>query len=396
MKVPPRTRIRRGVCVVAATALLASGACMVRDSHPRPTGPSPAASPTTDVASRSTSGRFVISEGFDVLQADPPASVPDRYKRAMMTDGMPYKVRHRATGMPLIYVSVDEGRRAYHGSVEFLRPSDHVVEVAPESPFYLGAFEVTEDDFESFGGARRSESRITPYAPGIPMTDVSFDAAREWSRRQGLRLPTSEEWAWAATTCSNATFIWGDDCMAGEGTGNIGGQEYDGPGQMFRREFLGDCKLYLNWLILAPWTDRFRRGSPVDAFPSDPIGFYDLCGNSAEWVESAGYLSDPKIVVLRDKYGNRREPPPGSKFEVVAGASFASGLGSARPFARGVVPSGVGTYSIGFRVAADGDVVARKCGARVGRRRRSLRTASKLREEPRRREFGRSGDETEA
>lgn len=98
-----------------------------------------------------------------------------------------------------------------------------------------------------------------------PVVYVDLDDARAYARWAGKRLPTEEEWQYAAEGPRHTRFPWGDE-MRGE-VGNPGG---DGT-------------------------------TPVKAFPGGRslFGCYDLCGNVWHWTESERTDGRTRFCVLK-------------------------------------------------------------------------------------------------
>jgi formylglycine-generating enzyme required for sulfatase activity len=95
-----------------------------------------------------------------------------------------------------------------------------------------------------------------------PINCVAYDQAKHFCERKGKRLPTEEEWEWAARGGpAGRVYPWGDDkadkqlCWAGEG-GSL------------RRSDLGPCS--------------------VGAFPTGVTvhGVQDMAGNMYEWTST--------------------------------------------------------------------------------------------------------------
>jgi formylglycine-generating enzyme required for sulfatase activity len=98
-----------------------------------------------------------------------------------------------------------------------------------------------------------SDAGPAPGREDHPVVYVDLEDARAYARWAGKRLPTEEEWQYAAQGPAALKYPWGTDMLAGRCNGG---------------ESVGT--------------------TAVKAFPEgrSPFGLYDLCGNVWEWTES--------------------------------------------------------------------------------------------------------------
>ncbi len=99
-----------------------------------------------------------------------------------------------------------------------------------------------------------------------PVVYVDLEDARQYARWSGKRLPTEEEWQYAAAGPDALAYPWGN---AMESERCNGGE---------------------------------RRGTtPVDAYPGgrSPFGCYDMCGNTWEWTESERSDGRTRFCILK-------------------------------------------------------------------------------------------------
>jgi formylglycine-generating enzyme required for sulfatase activity len=143
--------------------------------------------------------------------------------------------------------------------------------------FYLGAFEVTNAQYERFDPEHkrfRGRSRVSK-GDGEPVTFVTWEQAVgfcDWlSKKEGLpyRLPTEAEWEYACRSGTTTVYNTGDSLTTGQA--NIGKSPEGKP--IFTL--------------------------PVGHYPPSAWGLYDMHGNVAEWCldwygpYSAGEQVDP-------------------------------------------------------------------------------------------------------
>ena len=193
---------------------------------------------------------------------------------------------------------------------------DH--EVTLTKPFYMGKYEVTQEQWQAVMGSNPSSVK----GARLPVTNVNWNDCQDFIRKLnakmkgGYRLPTEAEWEYA--------------CRAGTKTAYSFGNEITLKDANFLDSKLGGVSVV------------------VGRYKPNTFGLYDMHGNVWEWCEDwhaeypTGLVIDPKGPVM----GETR---------LLRGGSFSYGVSKARSSLR-VYGSPTSRYGNGgFRLARTAD-----------------------------------------
>lgn len=148
-------------------------------------------------------------------------------------------------------------------------------EVTITSPFYLGAYEVTQQQWtQVMPDSERNPavfSKGNGGGPEHPVENVSWEAANEFCQQlsaraeektagRRYRLPTEAEWEYACRAGTTTAFHFGNSLSSQQANFN-GHYPY------------GDAEP-------GPY---LRRTAQVGSYPPNAFGLYDMHGNVAEW-----------------------------------------------------------------------------------------------------------------
>jgi len=199
----------------------------------------------------------------------------------------------------------------YRDSYETEKPAH---EVTLTRPYYLGRFEVTQEQYQQVMGGNPSDFK----GQNLPVENVSWDEAQEFCKKasektgHAMRLPTDAEWEFA--------------CRAGTRTLYCTG---DGEADLDR----------------AAWYDKNSGNTthPVGQKVPNAWGLYDMHGNVWEWVQD--FYAPYKAEAATDPGG-----PAQGQYRVLRGGSWFYFPGLCRSASRfGDYPDDR-DFDFGFRV----------------------------------------------
>jgi formylglycine-generating enzyme required for sulfatase activity/serine/threonine protein kinase len=160
-----------------------------------------------------------------------------------------------------------------------------------------------------------------------PMNCVSFDDAAAYCRWAGKKLPTEEQWEYAARGLDGRAYPWGHEAPSPtrvNGCDDGCARAARRPADTIARRLEGD--------------DRWEATSPTGAFPEgvSASDAFDMAGNVAEWVDAP--------------FCNYGQSACGTAARVVRGGSWMSELPTAlRTTARAKANPSARLMDVGFR-----------------------------------------------
>lgn len=233
--------------------------------------PAPAKSKTPLIVGISLVALLTIGVAYWLITSSTPPSGP-------ATDPNP--------GVPVGMVSIPGGEfmMGRNDRSDYERPA-HPVKV---EAFFIDQTEVTNTDYAEFVRQMRKQppshwtnGNFAPAEDRLPVVNVNWYDAREYCESKGKRLPTEEEWEFAARGKENLLYPYGN--------------QWD---QRFSNAY----------------ESQFRKPQAVGSYPNgaSPFGVLDMAGNVAEWTAS-DYKPYPNSPAA---------PQAGQK--IIRGGSFAN------------------------------------------------------------------------
>ena len=194
------------------------------------------------------------------------------------------------------------------GSPKYKSEPPH--EVTITKPFYMGKYEVTQEQWESVMGKNPSETK----GAKLPVTHVSWEDCQNFIKKLNAktkvsyRLPTEAEWEYACRAGTTTFYSVGDSLT----------------------------KAYANIE-----NSEIRA---VGSYKPNTFGLYDMHGNVWEWCED--WYRDYPTGAVTDPKG-----PATGEVRVLRGASFYNFLSNAHSSYRYFNTPSNRDFSIGFRLA---------------------------------------------
>ena len=241
-----------------------------------------------------------------------------------------------STGMELVLVKggcFDMGDSVGDGD-----SNERPVHQACVADFYLGKYEVTNEQFKKFkprhdSGTSEETSLGADKQPAVNVSWEDAVAYAGWLSKQSgqtYRLPTEAEWEYAARSGSSQSRFWGNN-----------------PDEACKYANVADMtakKLHPKWTTFF-CDDTFAVSAPVGSFTANGYGLHDMLGNVWEWCEDV-YNSEAYTKLPKDNpvYGGAGE------YRVMRGGGWSNGpLGIRSSHRVGLSPN-FGHHALGFRL----------------------------------------------
>jgi formylglycine-generating enzyme required for sulfatase activity len=223
---------------------------------------------------------------------------------------------------------------------EFVRNSKYVTDAER-----LGASAVYDEGtgriVDRRGATWRDDYHGEHANASLPVVHVSWNDAQAYlawlSQHTGkrYRLPSEAEFEYALRAGASTRYPWGDGNPQ-KPVGNFTGEEDRSPSKR-------------SWSLAFPnYGDGYWGPAPVQKYPANAFGLFDMEGNVSEWVEDCWH--DNYVRAPRD---STAWVNPGCERRVVRGGSWGSDPSQVRSAFRTAAPPDTRSARVGFRIARD-------------------------------------------
>lgn len=252
------------------------------------------------------------------LATEPKIAAPAPLPATPSAKSLPERITDPVTGMGLLLV---KGGCFQMGSNDEYKTDHHPVHEVCVSDYYLGEFEVTQEQWLKV--IEKNPSYFNQCGSRCPVEKVSWHDTQDFIKQlngmsgKNYRLPTEAEWEYAA-----------------RGGGQSGTWSWSGTNDETA-------------LIDYAWYQENSEGKthPVGLKKPNGLGLYDMSGNVYEWCQDwygdSNYQESPR---------NDPQGPPEGMYRVLRGGSRSSPEFDLRTYARGRNEPEAPSASNGFRL----------------------------------------------
>ena len=208
----------------------------------------------------------------------------------------------------------------------------------PKVSYQIFKYEVSIEEFalfcEAVGKKKKActqdENKQNETNKKLPVRNISWYEAKEYAAWLSdsdpdyrYRLPTSEEWEYAAGGGKKTSYFWGENRISACRYANVADRSARSAG------------VIPPVLPIYPCDDGHARLAPVGSYQSNAFGLHDMTGNVWEWVENC----DPTY-----------KTPNGCSNRLVRGGSWFNGPKGTRTKTLESYPPDKGHPLVGFRL----------------------------------------------
>jgi serine/threonine protein kinase len=196
-----------------------------------------------------------------------------------------------------------ENKKGYYEFTFVQENNSHRMIYIPGKRTWIDKYEVSNRQFREFLGKEKrdipapTDSKFFHQGDEYPAV-VSYEDAEKYCQRYGFRLPSIDEWEYAAGGEEMYTYPWGNELP---GEKNIWRANFDSLGEDGEEE-----------------KDTFAGTAPVKSFEnfSSPFGVVNMAGNVWEWVQGrilkgGSFLSAGEDLMIKNSIAGRSNDTQG-------------------------------------------------------------------------------------
>ena len=205
------------------------------------------------------------------------------------------------------FARIPAGRYVLGSDEGYANEMPRIVDIS--KPFWMSVSEITNSQFQTFAPNQDSRFAMTPgkdqasrggplYAESQPAVRVSHARAEafcEWfSEKTGrrVRLPTEEEWEWAARAGTDTDTWYGPRDVDFGAFANLSDKSRGHSANFIRR----NTPPY--FMFTEAFDDGHAVSAPVGSYEANNWGLHDMIGNVEEWTAST-YQGREDVYVVR-------------------------------------------------------------------------------------------------